>query len=206
MATKVAATARLRYEQKYDLLSPEYEVLDPNPDLHTLFAEYNTLFFYGKLAGCEVKWSNRMTLCFQPRSGFCSIRLSEPLLKLRPRGDMINTLLHEMIHAYVFVFSPVKDHDDHGAVFQSHMHRINQVAGTKITVFHTFHDEVDSYRQHWWKCDGPCQRAPPYYGVVKRAMNRPPAPTDNWWEDHQRKLTVNLKRNNLMSERPNQEL
>lgn len=58
-----------------------------------------------------------------------------------------------MIHAYVFVSSPVKDHDDHGPVFQSHMHRINQDAGTKITVFHTFHDEVDAYRQHWWQCD-----------------------------------------------------
>lgn len=78
---------------------------------------------------------------------------SEPLLKLRPRSDLINTLLHEMIHAYVFVFSPVKDHDDHGAVFQAHMRRINETAGTRITVFHTFHDEVDSYRQHWWKCD-----------------------------------------------------
>jgi predicted SprT family Zn-dependent metalloprotease len=60
---------------------------------------------------------------------------------------------HEMIHAFVFVSSPVKDHDDHGPVFQSHMHRINQDAGTKITVFHTFHDEVDAYRQHWWQCD-----------------------------------------------------
>lgn len=58
-----------------------------------------------------------------------------------------------MIHAYVFVFSPVKDHDDHGAVFQAHMQRLNETAGTRITVFHTFHDEVDSYRQHWWKCD-----------------------------------------------------
>lgn len=82
--------------------------------------------------------------------------VSEPLLKLRPRSDMINTLLHEMIHAFVFVYSRVKDHDDHGAVFQSHMHRINQTAGTQITVFHSFHDEVDSYRQHWWKCSVSC--------------------------------------------------
>lgn len=46
--------------------------------------------------------------------------------------------------------------------------------------------EVDVYRQHWWKCDGPCQKRPPYYGMVKRAMNRAPSPRDPWWPDHQR--------------------
>ncbi|GLE03222.1 hypothetical protein PINS_up012101 [Pythium insidiosum] len=132
-----------------------------------------------------------MTLCaglcsFQPRSGFCSIRLSEPLLKLRPRSDLINTLLHEMIHAYIFVSSPVRDREDHGPIFQSHMRRINESAGTNITVYHTFHDEVDAYRQHWWQCDGPCRRKAPYFGLVKRSMNRVPGPLDRWWEEHQR--------------------
>jgi hypothetical protein len=60
---------------------------------------------------------------------------------------------HEMIHAYVFVATPVRDHDDHGPLFQGHMHRINRAAQTQITVFHTFHDEVDSYRQHVWQCN-----------------------------------------------------
>ena len=46
--------------------------------------------------------------------------------------------------------------------------------------------KVDSYRQHWWKCDGPCQKRPPYYGVLRRAMNRAPSPRDPWWGDHQR--------------------
>ncbi|KAL3660265.1 hypothetical protein V7S43_014794 [Phytophthora oleae] len=149
------------------------------------------MFFEGRLAGCEVKWSKRMTLCaglcsFQPGSGFCSIRLSEPLLKLRPRSDMVNTLLHEMIHAYVFVATPIRDHEDHGPLFQAHMNRINDAAKTKITVFHTFHDEVDAYRQHVWQCSGSCRHTAPYFGLVKRAMNRPPGPTDRWWADHQR--------------------
>lgn len=30
---------------------------------------------------------------YQPRAGFCSVRLSEPLLKFRPREDLIDTLL-----------------------------------------------------------------------------------------------------------------
>jgi hypothetical protein len=31
---------------------------------------------------------------------------------------------------------------------------------------------------------GPCQERPPYYGVVKRAMNRPPGPRDPWYAEH----------------------
>ncbi|KAH9089743.1 hypothetical protein LEN26_019102 [Aphanomyces euteiches] len=81
-----------------DLLADEYEYLDPTPDIWSLFLEYDQLFFDGTLGGCEVKWSRKMTLCaglctFQPASGFCSIRLSEPLLRLRPRRDLVNTLL-----------------------------------------------------------------------------------------------------------------
>ena len=46
--------------------------------------------------------------------------------------------------------------------------------------------QVNEYRQHWWKCDGPCQKRPPYFGIVRRAMNRAPSPHDTWWSDHQR--------------------
>lgn len=53
-------------------------------------------------------------------------------------------------------------------------------------IYHSFHDEVDVYRQHWWRCDGPCQNRKPYFGYVKRAMNRAPSALDPWWEDHRR--------------------
>lgn len=42
------------------------------------------------------------------------------------------------------------------------------------------------YRQHWWRCNGPCQNRKPYFGYVKRAMNRAPSALDPWWGDHQR--------------------
>jgi hypothetical protein len=57
------------------------------------------------------------------------------------------------------------------------MDRINRAAKTGITVFHTFHDEVDVHRQHWWQCSGPCTATPPFFGLVKRSMNRPPGKT-----------------------------
>ena len=41
------------------------------------------------------------------------------------------------------------------------------------------------YKQHWWKCNGPCQKRPPFYGMVKRSMNRAPGPYDRWFAEHQ---------------------
>lgn len=64
----------------------------------------------------------------------CTVSLSKPLLSLRPRKDLVETLLHEMIHAYLFVTQNNKDRDGHGPEFQKHMHRINSEAKTNITV------------------------------------------------------------------------
>lgn len=54
-----------------------------------------------------------------------------------------------------------------------------------VQVYHSFHDEVDQYRQHIWQCDGPCRHRRPYFGLVKRSMNRAPGPRDPWWGRHQ---------------------
>uniref|UniRef100_A0A8C9Y8B9 DNA-dependent metalloprotease SPRTN n=1 Tax=Sander lucioperca TaxID=283035 RepID=A0A8C9Y8B9_SANLU len=173
------------------IVDASWETLDPSPDVRAMFLEFNDTFFWGKLSGVEVKWSPRMTLCagvcsYEGRGGLCSIRLSEPLLKLRPRKDLVETLLHEMIHALLFVTQNNRDRDGHGPEFCKHMNRINSASGTKISIYHSFHDEVDVYRQHWWKCNGPCQNRKPYFGFVKRAMNRAPSAQDPWWEDHKR--------------------
>lgn len=178
-------------ERPMSIVDESWEMLDPNPDVRSMFLEFNDMFFWGKLSGVEVKWSPRMTLCagvcsYEGRGGLCSIRLSEPLLKLRPRKDLVETLLHEMIHALLFVTQNNRDRDGHGPEFCKHMKRINTASGTNITVYHSFHDEVDVYRQHWWRCNGPCQNRKPYFGYVKRAMNRAPSHLDPWWEDHRR--------------------
>lgn len=178
-------------ERPLSIVDESWEMLDPSPDVRAMFLEFNDMFFYGKLSGVEVKWSPRMTLCagvcsYEGRGGLCSIRLSAPLLKLRPRKDLVETLLHEMIHALLFVTQNNRDRDGHGPEFCKHMNRINKSSGTNISIYHSFHDEVDVYRQHWWKCNGPCQNRKPYFGFVKRAMNRAPSSLDPWWEDHKR--------------------
>ncbi|KAK2727109.1 DNA-dependent metalloprotease SPRTN-like isoform X2 [Artemia franciscana] len=131
------------------LVSSDWELIDPNPDIYALFAQFNKQFFWDKLHSVEVKWSSRMTLCaglcrYERRAGYCSISLSVPLLKLRPRKDLVETLL----------------------------------------IFHSFHAEVNLYKQHWWRCTGTCTKRPPFYGFVKRSMNRAPGPNDIWWEQH----------------------
>ncbi|KAI8909124.1 zinc finger RAD18 domain-containing protein C1orf124 [Gorgonomyces haynaldii] len=163
---------------------------EPHLDLHTLFQLFNHQYFESKLEHIEVRWSPRMTLCagmcYYYKGGYCSVRLSEPLLKFRPKQDMINTLLHEMIHAYLFVTNRNTDRDGHGPQFLRLAEEINRKEGSNITVYHTFREEVQHYRTHVWKCQGSCQFKPPFYGIVRRSMNRPPQKADSWWEEHQK--------------------
>jgi len=173
---------------------------DPFIDIHRLFALYNTLYFRSLLLPrVEVSWSSRLTLC----AGICELvkddegkyrrirlKLSEPLLKFRPRGDVINTLIHEAIHAYFFITTSWRhsrgdDGTGHGEGFLLLADAINHHGGYEVTVYHTFHDEVDSYRTHIWQCDGRCRSQPPFFGLVKRSMNRAPGRSDSWWKKHE---------------------
>lgn len=80
---------------------------EPFADINELFDLYDVLYFRGQLSTrVEVSWSTRMTLT----AGICEllkddegkyrrirVKLSEPLLKFRPREDTVNTLLHEFV-------------------------------------------------------------------------------------------------------------
>lgn len=39
---------------------------------------------------------------------------------------------------------------------------------------------------HVWRCNGPCQKMRPYFGIVRRSANRAPGPSDTWWNKHKR--------------------
>lgn len=90
-----------------------------------------------------------------------------------------------MIHAYCFVLNIREGNGGHGPNFKKIMYGINKVAGTNITVYHSFHDEVDVYKTHVWRCNGMCQNRQPFFGYVKRTSNRAPGPNDFWWAGHQ---------------------
>lgn len=174
-----------------NLVHPQWETLDPTPDIFSLFGQFDTKFFQGRLKCVTLEWSKRMYscagICYSRRNRYgmdITIRLSEPLLKLRTRKDLVETMLHEMIHAYCFVLNIREGNGGHGPNFKKIMHSINTVAGTNITVYHTFHDEVQLYKQHWWRCNGICQDRSPFFGYVKRSSNRAPGPNDQWWASH----------------------
>lgn len=167
------------------------ELIDPVPNIHNLFQNFNIKFFNGKLGCVELEWSKRMYqcagICYSRRSRgqmSCVIRLSEPLLKLRSRKELIETLLHEMIHAFNFIRGIMEANGGHGQNFIAKMQEINRIAGTNISVYHSFHDEVELYKKHWWRCDGICRNQKPYYGYIKRTSNRAPSKNDFWWNQH----------------------
>uniref|UniRef100_A0A6I8RYP6 SprT-like domain-containing protein n=1 Tax=Xenopus tropicalis TaxID=8364 RepID=A0A6I8RYP6_XENTR len=157
--------------EQLSVVDPYWEVLDPKPDIHALFDDFNKRFFRGQLPPIDLKWSNRLCItagiCIQDNiSGKCRIRLNKPLLDLRPRKNTVETLLHEMIHYYQRLRGT--SDIDHGATFHFHMERINRESGANITVYHDFDREYESLKRHWWKCNGPCAQ------VVKRLADRTP--------------------------------
>ncbi|KAG2235926.1 hypothetical protein INT48_008229 [Thamnidium elegans] len=165
---------------------------EETPDIHQLFLYFNKKYFDNKLDSVEVKWSSRMTrsagTCTYKLGNHCIVALSEPLLKFRTKKEMMETLLHEMIHALLFVTQQNTDRvltDGHGPPFLKEAKRINDAAGFDISVYHNFHNEVDYYLTHIWQCNGVCKTRPPYFGLVKRSMNRPPQPADTWYNEHQ---------------------
>ncbi|KAI9365568.1 SprT-like family-domain-containing protein [Pilaira anomala] len=127
---------------------------EETPDVHQLFSYFNHTYFNNQLKNVKVKWSSSQMIkragsCKSRYVGsrhYCTITLSKPLLKLRPKKDMIETLLHEMIHAVLFITT--KRITGHGPRFLSEAKRISEVTGFKIKVFHNFHKEVDFYLTH----------------------------------------------------------
>ncbi|PAV61185.1 hypothetical protein WR25_06825 [Diploscapter pachys] len=187
-----------------DLTHPRWELIDPTPDVHALFKEFDRRFFNERLINqCYLTWSPRMTTCAgickyegTNHYGMCTISLSKPLLTLRPRSDLVETLLHEMIHAYLFITEGCRNRDGadgHGPRFQEHMYRINRTANTNITIYHSFHQEVAHYKRHVWRCNGPCRARAPYFGFVRRATNRAPGRNDPWFASHQMDMLNNFR-------------
>lgn len=127
-------------DQTANLVHNEWEMLDPTPDINSMFRRFDDRFFSSKLRCVELEWSKRMYSC----AGICymrknrmgqaiTIRLSEPLLKLRPRKDLVQTLLHEMIHAVAFIKGVREGNGGHGPFFHKMKDEINKVCSCWLT-------------------------------------------------------------------------
>lgn len=102
------------------------------PNVEQLFVYYDAKFFHSELQKVvTIEWSNKM----KTTAGSFSfkivgnnethiIRLSRPLLQFRPFADTIDTLLHEMIHAFLFIRD--RKNRGHSEEFKGMMHLINK--------------------------------------------------------------------------------
>ncbi|OCT92118.1 hypothetical protein XELAEV_18015175mg [Xenopus laevis] len=143
--------------EELSVIDPQWETLDPKPDINALYKEFNVKFFRGKMSGFALETS----------TGKMKIRLNKPLLDLRPKRTTVEILLHEMIH--IHQFSSKSRDRSHGPTFHYHKRRINRLTGANIMAYPDFKDEYDLLKCHWWECNGPCGE------LVTRIMNRPPA-------------------------------
>lgn len=87
-------------DQTQNLVHPQWELVDPTPDIFAMFVRFDEKFFQRRLGAVTVEWSKRMYtcagICYQRGNRYVKeiiIRISEPLLKLRPRKDLVETLL-----------------------------------------------------------------------------------------------------------------
>ena len=170
------------------VIDPRLDQLDPQPNVEHLLRLFDQRFFNSSLqeGGVTVHWSRHMTLSaglcqYFPKQKRCVIKLSIPLVKEAPRKDFVQTLLHEMIHAHLFLSGQDDSHEEHGPLFTHHMARINTLGHCYVTLKHTF-----PIKWHIWKCDGSCSKKPPYFGIVKRSSSRAPGPEDKWFSQHEK--------------------
>lgn len=154
---------------------------DSCPEIHDLFSHYNSLYFDNALSACTVYWSDSRIarsagMCCFVEQGRCEIRLSEPLLKSRSTADLKNTLLHEMVHAYLYVKYNKKDHGYHGPSFADAVNAINSSSkedlqkpngGYNVTFSHDFSKGLHSHGVGQWICtscgdmiEGPSNKKP----------------------------------------------
>lgn len=91
-----------------------------DPDVSIIMSEKLTVDA-GRFVAAYSEWSRH------------KISLSAPLLTLRPRNDLINILLHQCIHFYLWTTGEDPD-GAHGEHFHWKMREINKRTGLKITV------------------------------------------------------------------------
>ncbi|KAH0467779.1 hypothetical protein IEQ34_002812 [Dendrobium chrysotoxum] len=157
---------------------------EPRPDIHELFCYYNSLYFSEALGTCILSWAPCLTSmpasCDCIEEGLCEIQLSVPLLKSRSSTDLKNILLHEMIHAFLWIIHKNNNHSDHGSKFWNIANLINSnhkdddqrpSTGYHITAHHGFQNEEDTHDARLWMCAS-CG------DFNKGGMNGEPSPSD----------------------------
>lgn len=134
--------------------------------LQATWTELNARYFRDALPPITIVWSRRLTASAgmftslvgprtpspdRPEEAFRRrvIRLSLPLLKDQPEGEMLATLAHEMIHQWQF--DVLKRRPNHGSDFRRKMAEMNR-DGWDITISHSLDDAVRALAKYTWRC------------------------------------------------------
>ncbi|MGK7913074.1 MAG: SprT family zinc-dependent metalloprotease [Synechococcus sp.] len=141
----------------------EAQLDNQRPDLEALFTQLNRELFDHQIPVIPVAWSKRMTRAAglfwwkqhldgkKPEFEY-GIRLSLPLLQQRPHADLLATLAHEMIHAWVSLYLEDLRHG-HGTLFQTKMAEVNRIQSEfEVTQHHSFTEEVQRHTKYRWDC------------------------------------------------------
>jgi len=193
------------------------------PDLFHLFTQLNSDYFDN-----ELKWGRYNVFAFWtkkfkegPGHSFylnwagVIIDLSEPELTGKPMRDIVQTLLHEMIHAWVFFENRKSkrswreknevDYDRrHGAEFMKKMNEINALSGANVGEFHVTDTAASKFvAKYTWRCNGSCRDKGPYFGWLRRRTNQAPSILDGWFEDHKKTCGGQFTLDNLPKQHEN---
>lgn len=157
--------------------------------LTRLFLAFDENYFFGKMSKkVKIQWSKRMTECAGTtlsayKKKPITVSLSRPILELRPLSDLLETLLHEMIHAFLWA-EKVYEKEEHGPIFHDHIKRLRKLSGIDVQVLHDFADECGLLLKHVWRCNGSCRKTSHNRGYIRRAINRKPSPSEKWFREH----------------------
>lgn len=99
--------------------------------LKLLWHQFNEDYFEGKLWCIPIlKWRNKRYWGEFQVSSIPKIRLSK--VRNKDKGDWIDSLLHEMIHQYIWQMD-IEDDDDHGKEFNKIAERIRVQIDNEFT-------------------------------------------------------------------------
>ena len=57
-----ASTSKQDEDKPLTLVDARWELIDPTPDVHALFVEFDRRYFNARLGAVALQWSTRMTL------------------------------------------------------------------------------------------------------------------------------------------------
>lgn len=137
------ATTRSRAKKR---MRDEREVTDDGlPNLVMLYRKFNEELFNNRIpSSFTIAWGRRMTRVSGVMiPGERRIKISLPIHSRLGKDELYDTIIHEMIHAFLYLSNVYHGHGKH---FLNEAARIYRLSGRKITPWHD--------GREWWQYGG----------------------------------------------------